>query len=199
MHPWLHNNYLKFLDPWALGPHHPRFLLKNHWILSLVAYTTFKLHWNLLIFPFLAWNHGRILKYLSLKIRSEPIFQFSKMAAPSCIDNEVKSLAFSFSDFFGWDYDVFLRTWCHYRGIPPKIEDSPQSCMISCRNVHYDTLIESNDTCFVQNFNKSLSPPPFPTTLPTQSLPHPHSPTSLPTAICVLQSLYHKISFKKFP
>ena len=42
MHPWLHNNYLKFLDPWALGPHHPRFLLKNHWILTLVVHTIIK-------------------------------------------------------------------------------------------------------------------------------------------------------------
>ena len=126
MHPWLHNNYLKFLDPWALGPHHPRFLLKNHWILSLVVYTTFKLHWNLLIFPFLAWNHGWILKYLSLKIRSEPFFQFSKMAAPSCIDNEVKSLAFSFLDFFWARLWRIFENVMSLQGDSPKIEDSPR-------------------------------------------------------------------------
>ena len=66
-------------------------------------------------------------------------------------------------------------------GFPPKNRGFPAiSCTISCRYVHYDTLIESNDTCFVQNFNKSLSPPPFPTTLPTPIIappPQPHIPT----------------------
>ena len=39
------------------------------------------------------------------------------------------------------------------QGIPPKIGDSPTIlCTISCRNMSYDTLIWSNDTCFVENF-----------------------------------------------
>ena len=87
MHPWLHNNYLKSLTHGHWTHITLRFLLKNCWKLSLVAYTTFKLQWNLFIFLFLAWNNAPILKYLSLKIRSEPFFHFSKMAASSCIDN----------------------------------------------------------------------------------------------------------------
>ena len=54
------------------------------------------------------------------------------------------------------------------------------SCTISCHNMHYASLIESNDTCFAQNFNKSLSPPLFPTTIPTPIIappPQPHIPT----------------------
>ena len=32
----------------------------------------------------------------------------------------------SFSDFLGRECDVFLRLWCHYKGIPSKIGDSPR-------------------------------------------------------------------------
>ena len=90
------------------------------------------------------------------------------------------------------------RTWRFCEIMMSFNGDTPQNrgflmilCTISCRNVHYNTLNESNDTCFVQNFNKSLSPP----TSPPPSLPHPHSPTSLPTAICVLQSLVKSFSY----
>ena len=61
----------------------------------------------------------------------------------------------SFFGLFGRDYDVFPRTWCHYKGIPPKIGDSPRKTRfrpISSRNVHYDTLIWSYDSCSVENF-----------------------------------------------
>ena len=34
----------------------------------------------------------------------------------------LKSLTFSFSE---WERDVFVRLWCHYRRIPPKIGDFP--------------------------------------------------------------------------
>ena len=50
-----------------------------------------------------------LLQKMTLKSLSEPIFQISNMAAPSCIDNEVKSLAFSFSDFFLGEIMMYFR------------------------------------------------------------------------------------------
>ena len=64
------------------------------------------------------------------------------MAAPSCIDNEVKSLAFSFSDFFSRDYDVFRERDVITEGFPKNQGFPAISCTISCRNVRYDTLNE---------------------------------------------------------
>ena len=52
---------------------------------------------------------------------------------------------------FFQEYDVITR------GFPAKIVETPQKSPIlarnAYRNVRSDTLIESNDTCFVQNFS----------------------------------------------
>ena len=37
----------------------------------------------------------------------------------------VKSLAHLVFRLFGQDYDVSSRLWCHYKGIPSKIGESP--------------------------------------------------------------------------
>ena len=44
------------------------------------------------------------------------------------------------------DYDVITGGFPQKSGIPHDF------VLISYRNVHYDTLIESNNTCFVENF-----------------------------------------------
>ena len=64
------------------------------------------------------------------------------MAAPSCIDNEVKSLAHLVFGLFGGENVTFLQdydviTW----GFPLKTGIPQISCTILCRNVSYDTLI----------------------------------------------------------
>ena len=74
------------LDPWALG-HPPIFTQK-----LLKAVTSRLYHLQITVKSvhisiFGLENNAPILKYLSLKIRSEPFFHFSKMAASSCIDN----------------------------------------------------------------------------------------------------------------
>ena len=47
---------------------------------------------------------------------------------------------------FLWDYDVITGGFPQKSGIPCDF------IMISCRNVSYNTLIWSYDTCFVENF-----------------------------------------------
>ena len=44
------------------------------------------------------------------------------------------------------DYDVITG------GFPQKLGIPRNFVMILCRNMSYDTLIWSNDTCFVENF-----------------------------------------------
>ena len=88
------------------------------------------------------------------------------------------------------------------RGFPPKLGNPPENRdfrPISSRNMHSDNQTQCNDTCFVQNFDLKPLPTPFPTTLPTPSLPHPHTPIPTQRAIYVLDSVFMKIIHPPVP
>ena len=62
-----------------------------------------------------------LLQKLNLKSLSEPIFQISNMAAPSYIDNEMKSLAHLVFGLFLGEIMTFLRERdVITTGVPPK-------------------------------------------------------------------------------
>ena len=86
------------------------------------------------------------------------------------------------------DYDVITREF------PPKLGNPP----ISFRNVCSDTLIGTNDTCFFKNSIETCPHPSSPPPFPPPSLPHP-TPPSLPTAICVPQSLVKSFRYPPCP
>ena len=70
------------------------------------------------------------------------------MAAPSCMHNQMKSLAHLIFGLAGGENVTFLQDYDVITiGIPHDF------ILISSRNMRSDTLIWSNDTCFVQNFN----------------------------------------------
>ena len=58
----------------------------------------------------------------------------------------------SFSDFLGKIMMCFRERDVITTGIPPKLGIPHDFVPISSWNMHSDTLIGTNDTCFVENF-----------------------------------------------
>ena len=116
------------------------------------------------------------MKYFNLKIRSEPTYSvFQDGCSFLVLHNKswLKSLTFS---FFGWDYDIFLRMWCHYMGIPCQNWETPQNHdfqPISSHNVHADNqMIPVLLKTSFKYRSQPLTPPP----LAHPSCPQPLAP-----------------------
>ena len=189
MHPWLHNNYLIFqvdLDPWALPSD---FFLKmsNYPVSSLI------LHLNYITmssyFEYQVKSSTSFVTNSLLKFRSEAIFQFSNMAAPSCIDNKLKSLAHLIFALargenmtFLRDYDVITWDSLPKMGKPPRNRVfgrcHPVMCMpITKLNVTISVLFKTSSKYKSHPFTKPpLAHPPWPNPFPHPSCPHPLAP-----------------------
>ena len=151
MHPLLHNKYLKYSSGSRSRPKYRSNYFSKMAKHSPGALTAFKSHQYLCILLISSLKMQPLLHNNHLKFWSEQKYQDGHQASSwdGTTSSRVKSLAFSFSKR---ERDIFARIWCHYRGIPPKLGIPYNFVLISYRNVRSDTLIWSNDTCFVENF-----------------------------------------------
>ena len=110
-----------------------------------------------------------------------------------------KSLTISFRI---WEHDVFARLWCHNMGIPCQKQGNPLKIVIfgRFRLVMCITTTKLNVTIpvlFKTSIKASLHPlshhPPHPNHCLT-----PTPPPSLPTAICLPQSLVKSFRYPPF-
>ena len=155
-------------------------LLWSHGCISRLEINNMQRYWsdlNVLWMPRLSsqWLLSKMhLKSLSGRQDGHP---------PSSWDGAIISQNPSHSHF--WTFFGEIMTYSRERdvitmGIPPKSGIPHDFIPILYRNIHSNTLIWSKDTCFVQNFDKSLSPPPLLPPSPPPSLLHPLPPPSCP-------------------
>ena len=128
-----------------------RFYLGNYWILTLVIDTIIKSHYFKLPVKISEPGINYLLKYLSLKIWSEPIYSDFQDGCTFFLLGIAQRIL-SQSHFQARLWRIF-ENMMSLHGDSPKNRGFPTiSCTISCRNMSYDTLIWSYDTCFVEYF-----------------------------------------------
>ena len=149
MEPILQNMHLKFPTHGSMTQIWVRFFLKNYTKLSLLAHTTFKSHWNLFLVIISRLQMASFCYNIGLKFWSEQIQD--GQPPPSCWHCTIT---------YQWNpllSHFWIRTW-HFCKIMMSLEGIPGIShgfiLISYQNVRSDTLIKSNNTCFVQNFIK---------------------------------------------
>ena len=131
---------------------------------------------------------------MSLKSLSEQKIKMADLLLPGhCTTSSLAILFQSENVMFFRDYDVI---WQEY---PPKLRiprDFGWFHLVKCITI---TKLNVTIPVLFKTSIKASPHPPSPPPFPPQSLPHPYSPTSLPTAICVLQSVVKSFRYPPLP